>query len=122
MVTAQLFYYKNGLRQGENLPPILFSLSLNDLESFLLRGNNLGMNIFNDSLQFYLKFVFLLYADDMDRTSFGVISLKGGCTGSSESTLVKMANCWKSHVMAQMCLSYMTWCMMRKPYLAFVKS
>ena len=76
MVTAQLFYYKNGLRQWENLSSILFSLSLNDLESFLLRGNNLGMNIFNDSLQFYLKFVFLLYADDMDRTSFGVISLK----------------------------------------------
>ena len=24
-------------------------------------------------------------------------SLKGGCTGSSESTLVKMPNCWKSH-------------------------
>ena len=29
------------------------------------------------------------------------LSLKGGCTGSSESTLVKMSNCWKSHVMAQ---------------------
>ena len=30
------------------------------------------------------------------------LSLKGGCTGSSESTLVKMPHCWKSHVMAQM--------------------
>ena len=28
------------------------------------------------------------------------LSLKGGCTGSSESTLVKMQYCWKSHVMA----------------------
>ena len=28
-------------------------------------------------------------------------SLKGGCTGSSESTLVKIPNCWKSHDMAQ---------------------
>ena len=27
-----------------------------------------------------------------------VLSLKGGCTGSSESTLVKMPHCWKSHV------------------------
>ena len=27
--------------------------------------------------------------------------LKGGCTGSSESTLVKMPHCWKSHVVAQ---------------------
>ena len=24
------------------------------------------------------------------------LSLKGGCTGSSESTLVKMSHCWKS--------------------------
>ena len=31
-----------------------------------------------------------------------VLSLKGGCTGSSESTLVKMSNCWKSHVTAHM--------------------
>ena len=29
------------------------------------------------------------------------LNLKGGCTGSSESTLVKMPNCWKSHVTAQ---------------------
>ena len=29
-----------------------------------------------------------------------VLSLKGGCTGSSESTLVKMPHCWKSHAMA----------------------
>ena len=28
------------------------------------------------------------------------LSLKGGCTGSSESTLVKMSNCWKSHATA----------------------
>ena len=29
------------------------------------------------------------------------ISLKGGCTGSYESTLVKMPHCWKSHATAQ---------------------
>ena len=28
------------------------------------------------------------------------LSLKGGCTGLSESIHVKMPNCWKSHVMA----------------------
>ena len=26
-----------------------------------------------------------------------LLSLKGCCTGSSESTLVKMPHCWKSH-------------------------
>ena len=30
------------------------------------------------------------------------VSLKGGCTGSSEYTLVKIPHCWKSHAMAQM--------------------
>ena len=29
------------------------------------------------------------------------LSLTGGCTGSFESTLVKMPHCWKSHVTAQ---------------------
>ena len=33
------------------------------------------------------------------------LSVKGGCTGLSESTLVKMSNCWKSHAAAQMILS-----------------
>ena len=28
------------------------------------------------------------------------LSIKGGCRGSSESTLVKMSNCWKSHATA----------------------
>ena len=28
------------------------------------------------------------------------LSLRGGCTGLSESTLVKMPHCWKSHVTA----------------------
>ena len=30
------------------------------------------------------------------------LSLKGGCRGSSESTLVKMSDCWKSHATAQL--------------------
>ena len=30
------------------------------------------------------------------------LSLQGGCTGWSESTLVKMPHCWKSHAVAQL--------------------
>ena len=30
-----------------------------------------------------------------------ILSVKGGCRGSSEPTLVKMSNCWKSHAAAQ---------------------
>ena len=33
------------------------------------------------------------------------LSLTGGCTGSSESTLVKMPYCWKSHVTAHISFS-----------------
>ena len=32
------------------------------------------------------------------------LSLKGCCTGSSESTLVTIPHCWKSHVTAQISL------------------
>ena len=31
-----------------------------------------------------------------------VLSLKSGCTGSCESTLVKMPHCWKFHALAQL--------------------
>ena len=34
------------------------------------------------------------------------LSLKVGCTGSSESTLVKMPHCWESHVVALRCFCY----------------
>ena len=30
------------------------------------------------------------------------LGLKGGCTGSPESMLVRMPHCWKSHVLAHM--------------------
>ena len=33
------------------------------------------------------------------------LSLSGGCRGWSESTLVKMPHCWKSHAAAVICLS-----------------
>ena len=41
------------------------------------------------------------------------LSLKGGCRGSSESTLVKMSNCWNSCAMAHMLLK------LRKPILKY---
>ena len=42
------------------------------------------------------------------------LSLKGGCTGSSESTLVKIPHCWKSHVTAQLYHSAFTGNVRRK--------
>ena len=39
------------------------------------------------------------------------LSLKGGYTGSSESTLVKMPHCWKSHVAAHMDITDLHTCL-----------
>ena len=36
------------------------------------------------------------------------LSLKGGCISSSESTLVKMSNCWKSHALAHLIVDRIT--------------
>ena len=44
------------------------------------------------------------------------LSLKGGCRGSSESTLVKMPHCWKSHAMAQMSLKVFAMSMLKDIY------
>ena len=41
---------------------------------------------------------------------FEFLSLKGGCRGSSESTLVKMSNCWKSQAAAQFIMCYIYVC------------
>ena len=32
------------------------------------------------------------------------LSLNEGCSDSSESTLIKVPHCWKSHVAAQLCI------------------
>ena len=37
------------------------------------------------------------------------LSLNGGCTGSSESTLVKIPHCWKSRVTANMFNHELEW-------------
>ena len=52
------------------------------------------------SLEYYMN-VQLLAEQHLE-----FLSLKGGCTCRSESTLVKMPHCWKSHLVSvSMCLS-----------------
>ena len=45
------------------------------------------------------------------------LSLKGGFTGSYESSLVKLPHCWKSHVMAHFFFSKICCGYMREPSL-----
>lgn len=64
--TSSYFPSQCGVRQGENLSPVLFSIYLNDLETFLLSGgvNSLDLQILGEDAYTYLKLLILLYADD----------------------------------------------------------
>ena len=61
---SKFFDCNNGLRQGENLSPILFSLFLNDAEDFLSQNPQVGLNIYDQHIYSFLKIIVLLYADD----------------------------------------------------------
>ena len=50
------------------------------------------------------------------------LSLKGGCTCSSESKLVKMPYCWKSHALAHIVLKFLAYMLhsMLQPFNDFI--
>ena len=61
-----MFASSCGVRQGENLSPILFAIYLKDLEEFLLVSPDLGVTFDcdNEYISIFLKLVVLLYAND----------------------------------------------------------
>ena len=66
-ILSDSFPCQVGVRQGENLSPLLFAIYLNDFNNFLSERYN-GLTKISDSisneLQVYLKIFCLLYADD----------------------------------------------------------
>ena len=62
-----LFFTSNcGVRQGDNLSPVLFSMFLNDLEDHMMsdRVNGVSVACDNDQITYFMKIYILLYADD----------------------------------------------------------
>lgn len=56
------------MSEGENLSPFLFVLLLNDVESFLITTNNIGVSTISyeieNELGILLRLLIILYADD----------------------------------------------------------
>jgi hypothetical protein len=91
-VKSTFFISNCGVRQGENLSPLLFSLFLNDLESFLISKGHYGIELtdIEDELDTFLRILILLYADDTILISEDPVKLQN-CLND----FVEYCNNWK---------------------------
>ena len=89
---SAFFASHTGVRQGENLSPVLFSLFLNDLNEFLaskynglqLLSENINKSLSDDDTDVFLKLYMLLYADDTVILAESATELQNALDGMSE--------------------------------------
>ena len=64
---SSYFSCNSGVRQGENLSPLLFSIFVNDLEMVLMKQNCKGVNFENneETVIIFIQLLILLYVDDI---------------------------------------------------------
>ena len=62
---THVFECRVGVRQGDNLPPLLFIVLLNDFQAFVAsKFTGLQLDVLAQNVQCFLKLFLLLYADD----------------------------------------------------------
>ena len=85
---SAFFQSYNGVRQGENLSPVLFAIFLNDLDFFLISNNCKGIDLTlrYEQVILFLKIFVLLYADDTVRFGTGENSFQQNLDAFNEYT------------------------------------
>ena len=97
---SSFFSCMKGVRQGENLSPLLFSLFLSDLNNFLSKKyqglsmfNNMANDVQDDTFDMYFKLFVLLYADDTIVLAESVDELQVAL-----NAMVEYCNKWKLEI------------------------